>query len=219
MPRFTFEALMFTVIICAIITSGCSNEVPTRYSNDTILTDGHIYLDGEPVAGAQIRAISANGTYRISNVTDGNGTYALYLPNGTQYNLTASYKGLTHTVWPVAAGTYDINLTKTPRSFIMGQGVTIGGPPGSKSTNASKETIIARPANSNDTITAKVGSDGRYILEVKPGVQYQVRGDGPWPVWLNYRNFPNNSLYGGWAMNLTLGQDETILINFRVHLP
>lgn len=222
MSRFTFIFFNLAFIVCVIATIGCTSKVPIDYSNDTISIDGHVYLNDDVVAGAQITAISANGIYHISNVTDKNGSYVLYLPNETQYNLTASYRGLKHTIWPVVASSnYDIYLMETPHSFVMGQGVAIGGLPEADNSKYpfNSESIVARAVNDNDTIVAKVNSNGKYALEVNPNVQYQISGDGYWPIWLNYRNRPNNTLYGGWSMNFTLGEDETVLIDFRVIRP
>ncbi len=86
---------------------------------------GHVYLDDKAISGASVEAISAYRRSNMSTITDDSGAYSLGLDPRTQYNITATYQGMRHTVWPVfvednETGVYDINLTRTPRTALAG---------------------------------------------------------------------------------------------------
>jgi hypothetical protein len=121
--------LVLTVITCATLISGCSNETtptPIPHLGDMYLTHGYVKMDGKPIAGAEVEAVSADGAYRFNNITNDQGAYAFYLPRNVSFNVTAREQGLQHTIWPVNVGDdffeYNITLTTTPVSSIEGTG-------------------------------------------------------------------------------------------------
>jgi hypothetical protein len=96
---------------------------PNLASSDTIPAYGYVLLEGKNAAGANVIAISVDGTDSVSTVTNGSGAYVLNVKAGLWYRINAAYQGLQHTVFPVVlpdSGSlkdqYDINLTKTHRS-------------------------------------------------------------------------------------------------------
>lgn len=251
MPRiFVIIAIALSVVISAILISGCSSEnagtnnttsMPvTNSEGPTVIPGagtgftvyGRVYLDGNIVSGAQVEAVSVDGTYRTSNMTDRNGVYHLVLPDGAECNITARYNAQQHTVWPVrvtsGGASFNIYMTTTPKSIIMGKGTAFGGPYGYDASkfNFSGLTIEAVPANANATVTAAAGSDGSYYMEVTPGVKYWMNLDIMPAVSFEFRNMDRRGMAKGtfgkdmnYSLNVTPGRDETSLIDYEIFLP
>jgi len=188
--------ILFAIIFIGTALSGCSQPMlpvthpspflPLSPSMDNIT--GHVYLDGQAVSGAYVDAVSWDGTHDVNTTTCDDGSYTLNVRIETKYNLTASWRGLTHTVWPVYlpddTNIYDINLTSTPRSTIEGSGITIG-PGGNPELFKIYDHKPARgfrmgviPVGGNTSITTVTDNTGNYILVVEPNVLYEIRG-GP----------------------------------------
>jgi hypothetical protein len=190
----------------------------TGYMNFTPSTpvsiSGHIYLDGKAVSGAFVEAISAYGRNRTSTVTDDSGTYSLGLDSRTQYNITATYQGMRHTVWPVfvydnETGVYDINLTRTPRSIMTGAAPS--DEPWLRHPDA--VTIEATPVGGGTPVTASIGPDFNYSLDLEPLTYYDISGkfrgsDG------NYYNLTFKYRTGIVFSGFMLRPDETALVDY-----
>ena len=228
MRRAFIILLTFAIIIGAASFGGCDQPgssmvnpatvTPTSvqsYHSDGI--SGYVYFDGKAVKGANIEAISANGTDYRNTTTDDAGAYTLNLAANTSYNLTATWQGLRHMLWPVSLGDkyyeYNISLTSTPGSFIEGTGHSVGGYLGYNNSQplTGFEFNVTR-VNTNSTLTAVIQNDWSYSLEVEPGVLYHIERYQP-DVWFNYRN--GNDLMS----NVTVGPNETALIDYVVILP
>jgi hypothetical protein len=189
----------------------------TGYFNDSysppvpVSISGHVYLDGKPVSGANVEAVSVYGRNRTSNVTDDEGAYVLGLYTKEQYNVTATYQGLRHTVWPVhlwngQTGVYDINLTRTPTSTITGV---------SELQRPGTVTIEAVPVNGDKTFTAVTGNDASYSLDVEPLVYYNISGkfresNG------NYHNVTFAYRTGIFCSGFMVRSNETALIDCSI---
>jgi hypothetical protein len=228
-----------------VLTGGCSkntaSENNTTIMNNTITgpvthpeaptiipgqgpayaVTGRVYLDDCLVGGAQVEAVSADGTYRTSNMTDYRGAYHLILPDQMEFSVTARFHNLQHKIWPVylagASASYTINISSTPKSSITGKGTAIGGPYGYDPSryNFNRTRIKAVPANAIATLSTVANADGSYYLEVLPNVRYQLQAEASWDaVWFKYRN-----LHVDPVRNITLDTDETIVIDFEILLP
>jgi hypothetical protein len=189
---------------------------PSTVPDGTIY--GHVYLNGTPVEDAKVIAISADGNYTLQDTTNSNGTYVIHAPRGLQFNITASYAWMRHTIWPVFAGEeYDINIYTTQKTLITGKGRVAGGIPGYNASlyNFTAVVIEAVPLNStqsNATISTKANRDGSYALEVRPGTTYQLKGGMLTTLWFNYHNMEK----GGQMLEIKPGPDETALIDYVV---
>jgi hypothetical protein len=232
-------ALAFVAISCMIMSGGCSSQAPSVNTSTATPTAsprimatpspapsrgpggpiyGNVYLNGTPVEDAKVKAVSADGAYRETITTNGSGAYVLSLPKDVQYNLTASYGWMRHTLWPVFTNDrYDISLNTTQKTMITGRGRVVGGPLGyNPSTYNFSTTIIeAVPANGDATIAATARSDGSYSLEIQPDVLYHLRGSIFTNVWFNYHNTER----GGQTIDVRLDPDTTALIDYMVVLP
>lgn len=180
--------------------------------------NGHVNLDGHAISGAHVEAVSLNGTDRLNTTTDDNGAYTLNIKSGTDYNLSATWQGLRHTIWPVSIGDkyyeYNISLSTTSRSFIEGTGYSIGGPIGyNNSQPLTGFEFYATPVNGNSKLTTVIQNDWSYSLEVEPGVMYHMERHMP-DVWFNYRN--NNRVL---SLDVVVGPNETAFIDYEVILP
>lgn len=192
----------------------------TGYLNDSftpstpVSISGHVYLDGKAVTGASVEAVSANGYNMTSNFTNASGVYILGLGSKLQYNVTATYHGLRHTIWPILlydneTGVYDINLTRTPTSTIMG--IAQGNEGWLQHPGIT--TIEAVPVNGGTPITAISGNDTSYSLDVEPIVYYTVSGkfrgsDG------NLYNASFAYRTGVFCSGFMLRSNETALIDY-----
>ncbi len=187
-------------------------------SHDPVTIRGRVFLDGKPVSGAVVKAISAWGDDRLSTFTIDNGVYAMDIKRNTQYRLTATYQGLQHTVWPVyqesgEAGHYDVNLTSTPTTLITGVG---NGQPWLRRPGAVNITVT--PVYENNTVTPAIGNDSSFSLEVEPYVYYDING--------MFRSL-NGSNYGlGFVYNtginfrgFMLRPNETALVYYFAYVP
>lgn len=189
---------------------------PSRGPGEQIY--GNVYLNSTPVENAQIEAVSADGTYRITNTTNDVGAYALFLPKDVQFNVTASYGWMRHTQWPVFTnGRYDIYLYTTQKTTISGKGRVVGGPLGYNPSAYNFSTIVieAIPAKGNATISTNPHSDGSYSVEIQPGVLYHLRGGILTNIWFNYHNTER----GGQTIDVSLSPDTTALVDYTVVLP
>lgn len=215
------------IIICAALLCGCSQPGPI-----TNCITGHVYLDGHAVSGAYVEAASVNGTDRVNTTTDDGGAYTLNINAETKYNLTATWQGLRHIVWPVYlpgdVNTYDINLTSTPTSTIEGSGYTMGGPkPGMydhKRLSGFKMGVT--PAHGNTSITTRTDDNGNYTLVVEPNILYNMTGgvggmsppDYIIPIAVfNYRN--DGRIMVGYYDNIIVGPNETALVDYVIYVP
>jgi hypothetical protein len=239
--KLTIAAIAFAVILCITVLGGCAQSPPSQ-NNTTVTpvnvttpipspapvpvpasgscspTGGHVFYNGSIVPGSMVEALTSDGTYSASNVSNSSGAYFLLMPPGAQFNITATYGNMKRAVWPAFPGyTYDVNLTPTTKSYITGTGKAAGGPIGFNSSlyNLTGIQIIADRGLGYPPITAFSSSDGRYTLEVEPGVKYHVHGAATPSTWLFYHN--TNS--GGLAIDITLRPDETALIDYAVVLP
>jgi|AGTN01.2.fsa_nt_gi hypothetical protein len=211
-------ALATAIIAFAILSSGCSNPLSAVISpaGDSHTASGHVFLDGNPVASAEVDAVSANGSLRLSGVTSDAGLYVLDLPEGVQFNVTARYQGLRHTVWPVSIGDindqFDIKLTRSAKSFIAGTGGSVGGYVGyDNSRPLTGFNLTITEASGNGSVSTLIRSDKSYSFEVEPNVTYHLEGRFP-DVRYSYRN-------GGYGSNITVGPNETVLVDYLVILP
>jgi hypothetical protein len=218
MKELTVAALLIIIAILAI--AGCTQTpiTPTLIPKigDNFLIHGYVNIDGKTVTGADVEAISADNVYHFENVTNDNGAYVLYLPKNLSFNVSATYQGLQHTVWPVSVGDsdylYNISITTTPKSFIEGTGYSVGGYLGyNNSQPLTGFTFNAIQANDNTTFTAVIKDDWSYSLEVKPGVKYHLD-----------RRMPDVHFYsrnGDYMSDVVVGPNETALIDYVVVLP
>jgi len=215
---------ILVVVIGAVLLSGCTQPGTITPPSPTVKPNpiansitGHVYLDEHAVGGAYVEAVSVDGTDRRNTTTGDDGAYTLNINPGARYNLTATWQGLRHTVWPVSVGSkynvYNIPLTATPKSFIAGTGYSMGGPEG---YNNSRPLIgfelYATPADENGKLTATIGEDWSYSLEVEPGVMYHMERYAP-SVNFNYRN--SDDVLSG----VIVGPNETAIIDYVVLLP
>jgi hypothetical protein len=178
---------------------------------------GHVYLDNHAVSGAHVEAVSVDGTDCRNTTTDDGGAYTLNINAGTMYNLTTTWQGLRHTVWPVSIGDnyyeYNISLSTTPKSFIEGTGYSVGGYLGyDNSRPLTGFYFNVTQANGNSTFTTTIQNDWSYSLEVEPGVMYHIERRYP-DVHFYYRN--HNDVIS----DVIVGPNETAIIDYVVVLP
>ncbi len=208
----------FIGISTCILLSGCVN-LSTNSSTVPPVASGYVYLDGNVVSGATVEAISVDGTDHQSNITDDRGAYVLNITPAKMYNITATYQGLRHTVWPVyldnKTDTYNISLTTTPRSTIEGTGYAVheGKPfPIDHISNTIVVNLVPTAKN-HTTCSREVDRDGSYSVEVEPNVQYKMSSNIS--AFFYYHNDP------AWVCDhqITIGPDETALVDFDLILP
>jgi len=219
MKELTVAVLL--IIITASAIAGCTQNTsitPTLIPNigDNYLVHGYVSLDGKTAAGAEVEAISAGDAHIFQNVTNEDGAYVLYLPKNVFFNVTATYQGLWHTIWPVSTGDsgyeYNISITIKPKSFIAGTGHSVGGYVGyDNSRPLTGFTFNVLEVNGNTTLTAVLKDDWSYSLEVRPGVKYYIERSMP-DTHFYYRN-------GGHTSDVVVGPNETALIDYVVVLP
>lgn len=203
---------------------------------------GHVFLDGKAISGAAVDAVSANGTYHRYAVTGNDGVYTFNITPDTDYNVTATYQGLQHTIWPVYlpgdTSTFDINLTTLPMSTIEGSGYTTisVSPWESKEgryktyyhTRWSGFLINARSMKDNTTLTAVTDINGSYILKIEPDTvcvisSYFFPPDGHPIASFHYRN--SGGLEYVDSGNITTGPiaiagpNETVFVDYIFPMP
>ncbi len=213
--------IIFIVLFSFTIVSGCGQP---ELKADTI--SGHVYLDGQTAAGVLVEAVSSDGADRRNTTTDVSGAYTLTIKTETWYNLTATYQGLHHTIWPVylpgESNTYNIILTAGPRSSIEGTGFAWGGhSPWADHMKWSGVVVNLTSIKNNVTLTALTDSNGRYSLEVEPNVQYNITGasslENKYPIPIFY--YHNYGVASGYCDQITVGPNETALIDYEIRLP
>ncbi|WP_428982123.1 hypothetical protein [Methanocella conradii] len=166
-----------------------------------------------------------NGTDHRSTTTDDKGAYVLNIKPATKYNITATYQGLQHTVWPVyldnKTDTYNVNLTTTPRSTVEGTGYATSADPEHNLTYMGIYVIYLKSTRDNTTIFKNINSDGSYSLEVEPNVPYVMTGtvgmnSTPPIIQFYYHNYRP---WLGTHPQITVGSNETVLIDYVVPVP
>jgi hypothetical protein len=201
-----------------ILLSGCV-DLSRNSSTVPPVACGYVYLDGNIVSGAIVEAISADGTDHRSNITDDRGAYVLNITPAKIYNITATYQGLRHTVWPVyldnKTDTYNISLTTAPKSTIEGTGYAVHeGKPFPIDHILNPIVINFVPTAKNQTtLSGDTGRDGSYSMEVEPNVQYMMSSNIS--ALFYYHNDP------AWVRDhqITIGPNETALVDFDLILP
>jgi hypothetical protein len=205
-----------------------ANQSQNQSSLETIPAYGSVYLDGKAVSGANVDAVSVDGTDHRSTTTGDNGTYRIYIKPNTRYNITASYRELRHTVWPVylpgEVDVYNINLTTTPKSTIEGTGYMTGGPsPGMYEHKKEAGFVMEAMSTKDGSIVSSItNSNGDYYLEVEPDVLYNLTGaismENKYPIAMfHYRN--NLSWTEGYRPQFIVGHNETVLMDYDVPVP
>jgi hypothetical protein len=209
-------ALASIIIVMAILSGGCTENRPEAAEdlNNTTTATGYVYLDGKAVAGARVEAVSVDGTRHAYNTTNETGTYVLNLAPQVWYRVTATSRGLKHTVWPVfvsedsyAKNGFDINLTSKPSSIIA------GAPNRDSKWKGDNTYITVAPADGSAPVTVITGDDGSYSIVVKPDMYYTVSG-----ICYDYRgasiNIPisyRNTIGCG---KVKPGPGETVLLDY-----
>lgn len=238
------STIVVMIILCVFIaTCGCINQItdlfPAPQGQPIVI--GHVFLDGKAVKGAAVEAISANGTYHRYAVTGDDGAYAFNITPETNYNITVTYKGLQHTIWPVYLpgdnSTFNIYLTKMSTSTIEGTGYTIisVSPFESKEgrykiynhTRWSGFLINAKSIKDNTTSTAITDVNGSYIINVEPNTTYVMKGyfaapDGPPNAIFEYRNGGESSIYASDNLSgplVNVSSNETVLVDYIFPMP
>lgn len=204
-----------------ILLSGCIN--PGNNSSTTPpAAIGYVYFDGHPVSGATIEGISADCTDHRSASTDDRGTYVLNITPGKTYNITATYQGLRHTVWPVyldnRTDMYNISLTTTPRSTIEGSwSANLKGKPFPiDHMNTPVIQLVAWTKNQTD-LSVEASRDGRFLIVVEPDVQYWMTSNIG--AMFYYHNDPFRLYDSNHNSNITISPNETALIDIEFILP
>jgi hypothetical protein len=237
--KFIIATMAITAITCAILLCGCSSLPPSANNTTARLFAvpqamvmqaagpspgpgdviyGHVYLNGTPVENAEVTVASIDGAYSTQDTTNASGAYVLPAPRDVELNATASYAWMRHTIWPVfAGGDYDINLYTTQKTLITGKGQVAGGHPGYNASlyNFTADVLEAIPADGSATISTKARSDGSYVLDVRPGVLYHLKGGILTTLRFNYHNTEK----GGQTIDVRLEPDTTALIDYTVVLP
>jgi hypothetical protein len=214
----SFNYFIYISIGIFILLSGCVN-LNTNSSTVPPVATGYVYLDGYVVSGATVEAISADGTDHQFNITDERGAYVLNITPAKIYNITATYQGLRHTVWPVyldnKTDTYNISLTTAPKSTIEGTGYAVHeGKPFPIDHILNPIVINFVPTAKNQTtLSGDTGRDGSYSMEVEPNVQYMMSSNIS--ALFYYHNDP------AWVRDhqITIGPNETALVDFDLILP
>lgn len=228
-----FACLGVFISVCGCIDSFTN---PSRTPSGPTVVTGHVFLDGKAVKVAAVEAVSVNGTAYQSDVTDDNGTYALKITPDTWFNVTATYQGLRHTIWPVylpgEMDIFDINLTITPTSTIEGSGyTTITKSPYEEDKRYdiyyhkrwSGFFIEANSTKDNTTVAAITDNNGCYFLKVEPDVTYDLSGyvsaSKGYPLaYFEYRNDGSISTgYNGYKIRV--GPNETALVDYIIAMP
>ena len=213
-----FAFFIYVSIGIFILLSGCVNE-STNSSTEPPVATGYVYLDGDVIGGATVEAISADGTDHQSNITDDRGAYVLNITPAKIYNITATYQGLRHTVWPVyldnKTDTYNISLTTAPRSTIEGTGYAFHEGKPFPFDHMDPPVINLVPMAKNyTTLSNYMGRDGSYSMEVYPNLQYTMKVSPPIASFF-YHN------YQAWVRDhlISIGPNETALIDIEFYLP
>jgi len=221
-------------IICLTLLCGCVLESPAVnnstsagafatiaqrqnvFSSGMVQASGGVSLEGKAVTGASVLAISFDGKDSVLTVTDDQGKYVLNLKPGLWYNITASYKGLKHTIWPVYLpdrqnGVYDISLYRVPRSTLVGSAAA-----GSQ-WKGHAVYIEATKLDGGVPVMAITGDDGSYSLDVAPG-NYYVTGNTY--LYASIKK-PANFCFHNAAYSYTIkvNSNETVLLDYNAEMP
>jgi hypothetical protein len=174
-------------------------------------------MDGKPVPGVSVVAVSDNGSDSLQAMTGEDGGYILNIRPDTMYNITAYSKGLNHTIFPVylhstgisglgkdVADKYDITLTTAHNSTIAG--TTIPG----------WLLVDASPIDGGASFTAVSNYTGQYSIGVKPGIEYSLSATdyyGQLRIMQVDFYYRNGYTRNGDSDTVTVGQDETVLVD------
>jgi hypothetical protein len=220
MVRASIAILALTAIVFAVLFSGCAGDrtVLPLDMNNTTPAYGYVYFESKAAAGANVEAVSVDGILRVTNITNNSGAYVLNLKPEVWYRVTATYRGMKHTIWPVYLSRdghgnsgYDINLTQVSRSMIA------GAPMAGSNWTGSGIYITAVPSNGDAPLTAVTGDDGSYAIDVAPDIYYIVSGDSydfrgmQYPVSVFYRNTIG-------CTKVKPGKDETVLLDYQARI-
>ena len=221
--------LIYTAILCLTLLCGCisqkqdtnnsillpsvSPESNKLNTSSTIMVPAHGYvlLNGSHVSGAQVKATSSDGSDIQTTTTNETGAYVVNIRDWTLYNITATYKGLRHTIWPVridsqdnsqlykARTVYNITLTNEPTSTIMG-------------LSSEKYILVeAIPTNGEPSVTTNTGPERAYSMNVDPNVQYDLVGRDYYEQTNFHVIFKGRNYH--YVQNITLQPNETALID------
>ena len=213
----------FFISLCGCVNESAINESMNSSVEPPVAT-GFVYLDGDAICGATVESVSVDGTDHKSNNTDGRGAFILNMTPMKIYNVTATYNGLRHTVWPVyldnKSESYNISLTTTPRSTIEGRGYAFRkGEPFPFDHISNSLIISVMPwAENHTTIDAQLSKNGSYSLVVEPNVRYTLVGKTK----LFYPRFYYHNHLAGLQdndYNIIVGPNETALIDINYYLP
>ncbi|MDI6896942.1 carboxypeptidase-like regulatory domain-containing protein [Methanocella conradii] len=218
--KFAICAIFIYISIGVFLSlSGCVNT-----STVPPVASGRVFLDGNVVSGAAIEAVPIDGTGNLYTITDDTGAYTLDLTPAIPYNVTATYQGLRHTIWPVyldnKSDTFNITLTTIPKSTVEGTGYATSAHPEHHNLTASNFAINLNSTKDHTVISKLFNKDGSYSVEVEPNVTYEVNGTlgemGSPPItqffYHNYKPLGNRP-------QITVSSNETVLIDYMVALP
>lgn len=197
------------------ITNRPNSELP-----DTFPVSGQVLLDDILIKGANIDAVSFDGTDKISTITNDSGIYVLYIKPDICYKVSATYMDHQYTIWPIFLSKwanvsnvnyniddkYKINLTYEMKSRIEGN------------TAWDKILVMANPVNNGTPVTAVSGKNGDYFLEVEPNIQYNISagdyyGQTHFVISPHYHNYVYGPCY-----SVKVGPNETVLLDIDTHL-
>jgi hypothetical protein len=208
----------FFILLCGCINESANNE-STNSSIEPPVATGFVYINGDAINGATVEAISVDETDYKSNITDDRGAYILNITPMKIYNVTATYNGLRHTVWPVyldnKSESYNISLTTTPRSTIEGRGYAFheGEPfPFDHIGNTLVINLVPWEKN-HTTIFTQLGRNGSYSVVVDTNVLYTMGGMDAHFYYHNHLAGLQDNNY-----NITVGPNETALIDINYYL-
>lgn len=210
--------MAFMILACVIMACGCVKEEPgtTDLANATTVS-GHVYRDGRPVTGAQVEAVSIDGSQRISNDTNDSGAYVLGLEPQVWYKITASSGSLKHSVLPVYLPE-DGNMTRDYNINLTGTSTIEGSPVADSLWKGKGIYLVASPANGDEPIMTMTGEDGHYLLTVKPDVYYtvSVKSYDPFGTLFSGDTYYRNTVK---YSSVKPGPDETILLDYLALRP
>jgi hypothetical protein len=147
---------------------------------------GQVYLDGKPVAGATVKAVSIDRDYNGSAITNGNGYYFIGIYPRTLHEISVSYQGMYHYVFPafrwelndsgpflrnqqfINHYPFDINLTTTPTSNIRGIWT------GDQDWNARCYQVEASPRIGGTIIIVPIAADRNFTINLQPYTYYNL---------------------------------------------